>query len=133
MIDWLLIYLAVIGTIFTADFIWLGLVAKRFYADQLGQLKLEKIKAAPAAGFYLLFAAGLVILAVRPEQEQTSVGSAAVYGAVVGFIAYGTYNITNYATLKRWPIKMSAVDWPWGTALSALAATSGAAVNTLLS
>lgn len=132
MTHWLLIYAAVIGAILVMDFFWLGFIAKRFYADQLGDLKLEKFKAIPAAAFYLLYAAGLVILAVRPEQSHTPIATAAFHGAVVGFIAFGTYNTTNYATLKRWPIKMSAVDWPWGTFLSAIAATSGAFANTLL-
>lgn len=132
MIHWLLIYAAVIGTILVMDFFWLGKIAKNFYADQLGSLKLDTFKVLPAALFYLLFAAGLVILAVRPEQTQTAIGTAAFHGGVLGFIAFGTYNMTNYATLKRWPIKMSVIDWPWGTALSALAATSGAVVNQLL-
>ena len=130
--DWVLIYAAVIGTILIFDVFWLGLIAKRFYADQLGSLMRKPVLAAPALLFYLLYAVGLVILAVRPNDAATSVANSAFLGAVVGFVAYGTYNMTNYATLKHWPIKMTAVDWPIGTGLSALACTVGAYVKQLL-
>lgn len=129
MLDWLMIYGAVIGTILIADIIWLGLIAKTFYANQLGELMLDNFKVVPAMAFYLLFAVGLVILAVRPGDSTVSLGQSAFYGGVAGFIAYGTYNMTNYATLKRWPLKMTWVDWPWGTGLSALAAFAGAYVK----
>lgn len=132
MLAWVLIYCSVIGTILVIDAIWLGVVAKTFYADQLGGLMRKDIKALPALVFYLLFAVGLVILAVRPSEASTSTGIAAFHGGLVGFIAYGTYNMTNYATLNNWPIKMTAIDWPWGTALSALAATVGSYVKAAL-
>jgi len=118
--------------ILVVDAIWLGLVAKKFYADQLGSLMRQDIKALPAVAFYLLFAVGLVILAVRPEQTDTALLPAALYGALIGFIAYGTYNMTNYATLNDWPIKMTLVDWPWGTGISALAAAVGAYVKSII-
>ncbi len=127
--SWFLIYAAVIATILVFDAFWLGLIAKKYYATQLGSLMRKKVKAVPALAFYLLFAVGLVILAVRPEDGLTTVANSAFLGAVVGFIAYGTYNMTNYATLRDWPIKMTAVDWPIGTGLSALAATMGAFVK----
>jgi len=130
--SWLLIYAAVIGTVLVFDAFWLGLVAKRFYADQLGSLMSKPIKPLPALAFYLLYAVGLVILAVRPDDAATSLGTSAYLGAVVGFIAFGTYNMTNYSTLKDWPIKMTAVDWPIGTGLSALAAAVGAYVKQML-
>lgn len=130
--DWLLIYAAVISTILVFDGFWLGLIAKKFYANQLGSLMIKKVKALPALAFYLLFAVGLVILAVRPEDATNTLGNCAFLGAVVGFIAYGTYNMTNYATLRDWPIKMTAVDWPIGTGLSALASTMGFLVKQAL-
>jgi len=131
MTQWILIYLSVIGTILLVDGLWLGLVAKQFYTNQLGHLMRSDIKAAPAVVFYLLFAAGLVVLAVRPD-ESIPLTSIAFYGGIVGFIAYGTYNMTNYSTLNRWPIKMTLIDWPWGTGLSSLAAVVGGYTKTLL-
>ena len=132
MLAWFLIYVSIIATILVIDAIWLGVVAKKFYANQLGSLMRQDIKALPAVAFYLLFAVGLVILAVRPADASTTMGLSALYGALVGFIAYGTYNMTNYATLNNWPIKMSCIDWPWGTALSALAAVVGSYVKLTL-
>lgn len=132
MLAWVLIYFSVIGTILVIDAIWLGVIAKKFYASQLGDLMRQNFKALPAVAFYLLFAVGLVVLAVRPNDESASIASIAFHGGLVGFIAYGTYNMTNYATLNNWPIKMTCVDWPWGTALSALAATAGGYVKAVV-
>jgi len=108
------------------DAIWLGLVAKKFYATQLGPLMREDILFLPAGIFYLLYSAGIVLLAVRPEQSNLSLLNVAFYGAVVGFIAYGTYDVTNLATIKNWPALMSVVDLVWGTAVSSLVAVAGA-------
>lgn len=78
----------------------------------------KAILIAPAAAFYLLYAAGLVFLAVRPHQPDTSFQNAALYGAIVGILAYGTYDMTNLSTLKDWPAALSFVDLIWGTVLS---------------
>jgi len=125
MLSWIAAYCAVIGTIVVIDGLWLGLIAKRFYADQLGALMRKDVKALPAIVFYLLFVGGLLVLAVKPGIDSASPVVAAGYGGLVGFIAYGTYNMTNYATLENWPLRMSLVDWPWGTALAALASAMG--------
>jgi len=108
------------------DAIWLGLVAKKFYATQLGPLMRDDILFLPAGIFYLLYSAGIVLLAVRPEQSNLSLLNVAFYGAVVGFIAYGTYDVTNLATIKNWPALMSLVDLVWGTAISSFVAVAGA-------
>lgn len=110
------------------DGIWLGVVAKSFYANQLGDLLRKNVLALPALAFYMLYTAGLVFLAVRPGQEGVSLSSVAMYGAVAGFLAYGTYNITNLATLRDWPALMSYVDMTWGVMLSAMVATISASV-----
>ena len=119
-------YGASLFTFLVIDAIWLGLIAKKFYAEQLGELMRPDILFLPAGLFYLLYSAGIVLLAVRPEQPGLSLTNVAVYGAIVGFLAYGTYDITNIATLKNWPLAMSAVDMVWGTFISALVAVAGA-------
>lgn len=119
-------YLASLLTFLAIDAVWLGLVAKSFYADQLGPLMREDVLFLPAAIFYLLYSAGIVLLAIRPGQPDVSLLNVAFYGAVVGFIAYGTYDITNLATIKNWPPLMTAIDLLWGTALSSLVAVAGA-------
>jgi len=126
MKSFLIAYGACLFTFLVIDAIWLGLIAKKFYAEQLGDLMRPDVLFVPAGIFYLLYSAGMVLLAVRPEQAGISLANVALYGAVVGFIAYGTYDVTNLATLKDWPIVMSVVDLVWGSSLSALVAVAGA-------
>lgn len=119
-------YAAAIVAFLIIDGIWLGVVAKSFYAQQLEGLLRAPILVVPALVFYLAYTAGLVFLAVRPFDANVSLASVALYGAIVGFLAYGTYDMTNLATLKNWPVAMSLVDILWGTVLSASVATISA-------
>ncbi len=80
---------------------------------------------AAAAFFYLIFAIAIVILAVRPGLDASSIWMAVGYGAVLGLAAYGTYDMTNISTLKGWPVQLTIVDMVWGTILTALASASG--------
>ncbi len=121
-------YGAAVVAFLVIDGIWLGVVAKSFYANQLGDLLRKDFLPLPAAAFYLAYTAGLVFLAVRPGQSDVSLASVAIYGAVVGFLAYGTYDMTNLATLRDWPAIVSVVDMVWGTVLSASVATVSAVV-----
>lgn len=107
------------------DLVWLGVIAKDFYRSQLAGLMVEKIRIVPAVIFYLVFCAGLVLLAVMPALKAGSWVEAAKLGAMIGFMAYATYDLTNLATLKGWPLAMSIVDMAWGTVLSATAAVGG--------
>ncbi len=118
-------YVASLLTFLLVDAIWLGLIAKRFYAEQLGGLMRTDVFWPPAALFYLFYALAIVILAIRPSDTSQTVGSVFVLGMVVGLVAYGTYNATNLATLKDWPAMMSVVDLVWGTLLSGTVAVSG--------
>lgn len=119
-------YVATLTAFLIIDAIWLGLVAKRFYAEQLGDLMRPDILFLPAALFYLVYSAGIVLLAIRPEQTELSLINIALYGALVGFIAYGTYDVTNIATIRNWPLPMSIVDMVWGTLLTSAVAVLGA-------
>lgn len=123
---YLVAYLAAVLAFVVIDGIWLGLVAKNLYASQMGELLRKDILVAPAAGFYLAYAAGIVFLAVRPMHPELSLLNVAAYGAIVGFLAYGTYDMTNLSTLKDWPMLISFVDLVWGTVLSASVATISA-------
>jgi len=100
------------------DGIWLGLVAKQFYASEMGDLLSPDFRALPAAIFYLGYTAGLVYLAVRPGATDISLLNVALTGALVGLMAYGTYDMTNLATLRDWPATLSIVDMLWGAILS---------------
>lgn len=111
--------------ILAIDAVWLGLVAKGFYRSQLGELMLASPRLSIAALFYVMYSAAVVILASGPAARSGSLTDALLLGAILGFAAYGTYDITNLATLKNWPAMMSLVDMAWGTALTALAAAAG--------
>jgi uncharacterized membrane protein len=126
MKNFLIAYLAAIVAFLLIDGIWLGLVAKNFYADNLGDLLRKDFLLLPGVIFYLMFTAGLVFLAVRPGQPDISLLNVALHGAVVGLLAYGTYDLTNLSTLRGWSPVLSIVDMVWGTVLSASVALSSA-------
>ncbi|MGJ8571340.1 MAG: DUF2177 family protein [Hoeflea sp.] len=107
------------------DAVWLGVVAKGFYARQLGDLMLDQPKLSFAAIFYVMYSAVAVLLASAPAFRSGSLTDALMLGAILGFAAYGTYDITNLSTLKNWPLMMSLVDMAWGTLLTAAASAVG--------
>ncbi len=107
------------------DLIWLGVVAKAFYRAQLGDLLAENYNFGAAALFYLAYPLGVVIFAVVPAFASGSWLEAAVWGAMLGLFAYGTYDLTNLATLRNWPLRLTAIDLLWGTVLTAFAAACG--------
>ncbi|MBT9371478.1 DUF2177 family protein [Rhizobium sp. CSW-27] len=119
-------YLSTAIVFFGLDFLWLGRVATGFYRSQLGDLMRERPDLVAAGLFYLVYVAGIVYFAVSPALAGGGLRQAALSGAILGLIAYGTYDITNLATLRNWPLAMSLVDLAWGTLLTATAATAGA-------
>lgn len=121
----LIAYGATALVFFGLDFLWLGTVANSFYRGQLGPLMAEQVNIPVAALFYALYVVGLVIFAVAPALAAGSWKTALVYGALFGFFAYATYDLTNLATLRDWPAALSVVDLIWGTVLSGTSATLG--------
>jgi uncharacterized membrane protein len=122
---YLLPYLATTLAFIVIDLIWLGVVAKQFYRRELGSLMLEKINVPVALVFYLLYPVGLTIFAVVPALNGGGVSHGLLLGALFGFFAYATYDLTNLATLKNWSAKLSLVDMAWGAVLSAVCAVIG--------
>lgn len=118
------VYLAIFLTMFVVDMIWLGVIAKSTYADAMGPLLSPNPNLWAAAAFYLLFPVGLLIFAVLP-QTGSPVLKAALMGALFGFFAYSTYDLTNLAVVKGWPLGLTFIDIAWGTLVSGIAATSG--------
>lgn len=118
-------YLGALVTFLILDAIWLGLIMKNRYTSQLAHLMRENPNWAAAGIFYLVYLAGVVFLAVRPALAAGSGSLALLYGAVLGLLAYGTYEMTNYATLRDWPLGIVAMDILWGTLLTAVAAWAG--------
>ncbi|MCV2356003.1 DUF2177 family protein [Paucibacter sp. B2R-40] len=101
------------------DIVWLGFVAKNFYRDQIGFLMKDEFNWAAALVFYLLFVLGLVIFVIAPAIEKSSWMYALVFGAIFGLITYATYDLSNLATLKDWPLLVTVVDLAWGATLAA--------------
>ncbi|NLI82097.1 MAG: DUF2177 family protein [Deltaproteobacteria bacterium] len=122
------LYLVTIPIFLVLDFIWLGLVARGFYQSQLEGLFAERVNWGAAFIFYLLFVAGILIFAVLPAVERESWSYALVYGALFGLFTYSTYDLTNLATLKGWPLPLVMVDIAWGVFLSGSVAWASYAV-----
>lgn len=104
---------------FVIDMVWLGLVAKKFYNRHIGFLMKPDIGWYAAIIFYLLFIVGLITFVISPAIEKQSWMHAVIYGALFGLITYSTYDLTNLATMKDWPIIVTIVDLIWGMVLSA--------------
>jgi uncharacterized membrane protein len=107
------------------DALWLSQIALGMYRRELGALLLDKPNLAIAGIFYLLFVIGIVVLAILPALNGGSWVNALIMGAVLGLVAYGTYDITNLSTLKNWSLTVTIADLIWGTALTAISATVG--------
>jgi uncharacterized membrane protein len=118
-------YVATTVAFLGLDFVWLGTVATGFYKSRLGDMLLAQPNFVAAGVFYLFYVAGIVYFAVQPALASGSWTNAAIAGAILGFIAYGTYDMTNLATLKNWSPLVSAVDMAWGTVLTSFAAVVG--------
>ncbi len=118
-------YFATAVTFFAIDIVWLGFIAKRLYFSGLSHLLADKVSYPAAAGFYALYVVGLIIFAVAPALETSTWSTATVNGALFGFFCYATYDMTNQATLKGWPVRVTIFDIAWGTTLSAVSATVG--------
>jgi uncharacterized membrane protein len=119
-----LLYLATVPVFFVIDLIWLGVVARAYYRDQLGSLMADEIRWPVAVAFYLLWIVGLLVFAVLPALEARDLGRAVVLGLAFGFFTYLTYDLSNLATLRDWPVALTAVDIAWGTVLGGVVATS---------
>lgn len=113
------LYCIALPVFFVIDMVWLGLVAKNFYRTQIGFLMKPDINWTAAILFYLLFIAGLVLFVIVPAVEKNAWTHALAYGALFGLITYATYDLTNLATLKEWPLTLTVVDLTWGAILAA--------------
>jgi uncharacterized membrane protein len=113
------LYLIALPAFFALDFVWLAIVARKFYLSQLGALMKTNINWPIAILFYLIFIVGLIIFVIYPAIEKKSIIFALVMGGLFGFFTYTTYDLTNLATLKNWPLSLSIIDMIWGSILAA--------------
>lgn len=120
---YLKLYLLTIPIFFAIDLLWLGVVARDLYQKNLAHLLSPNVNWPAAMVFYLMYIAGILLFAVKPALIAQSPLKAAVWGALFGFFTYATYDLTNLATLRDWPIKIVVIDILWGTLLCTLVAT----------
>jgi uncharacterized membrane protein len=118
MVIFIKLYLTALGVFFAIDLVWLGFIAKNFYAKQIGFLMKADVNWLAAILFYLLFVVGLVIFVINPALSDKSLSKALLLGGLLGLITYATYDLTNLATIKNWPIAVTIVDLIWGTVLA---------------
>ncbi len=118
-------YLLTTIVFFAIDLVWLGVVAKNLYNKHLGGLLADQVNWTAAIIFYLLFIVGIYIFAIVPAVNKESLKYAIIMGALFGFFTYATYDLTNLATLKDWPIKIVFIDIIWGSVLTAAVSASG--------
>ncbi len=122
---YLKLYFLTVPLFFIIDLIWLGVVAKSFYQKNLKYILSPNVNWTAAIIFYVIYIAGILIFAVVPAAAKGSLRYAVVWGALFGFFTYATYDLTNLALLKDWPLKIVVVDILWGVVLcSTVAALS---------
>ena len=118
-----------LAVFFLIDMVWLGVVAKGFYRKHLGAMLSPKVNWAAAILFYLVFIAGLLVFVVKPALAAGAPVRALAFGALFGLISYATYDLSNLATLKDWPVIVTIVDLVWGTVLGGVVSWAAAALG----
>lgn len=118
-------YLLTTLVFFGIDMLWLGVIAKNYYRRELAAFLSPEVNWAAAIIFYLLFIVGIFYFCIIPATEKNSLQHAIISGALFGFFTYATYDLTNLATLKNWPLNIVFVDIIWGMVLTGLVSTAG--------
>lgn len=124
MLRYSIAYVTTAGVFLSCDYIWLHR-ATGFYRNSLGDLLAEKPNLAAAAALYLIYFVGIVVFSVIPAARNDGWISAVVLGGLLGLVAFATYDLTNLATLKRWPLIVVVVDMVWGTFVTAFSTLAG--------
>ncbi len=115
---WFKLYAIALPVFFAIDMLWLGVIARNFYRAQIGSLLKADVNWTAAILFYLVFIGGIVFFVLAPALEKSSWRYALFVGAMFGFITYATYDLTNLATMKDWPLLVTVVDLAWGSVLT---------------
>ena len=116
-------YLVAVIVFFAIDMVWLGFIAKDLYSKYLGNFLSTNVNWVAAIIFYLLFIVGVVFFVIHPAIEKNSIQYAILAGLLFGLITYATYDLTNLATMKNWPLNITIIDLIWGSVLSSLVST----------
>lgn len=125
MIKYLAAYVGTAAVMVALDMLWLRLIAKTIYQQGIGHLMADQPRMVVAALFYAVYAAGIIVFAVVPQAGESTWGKTLTMAALFGFFAYATYDLTNLATLRDWPVGLTLIDIAWGTCVSAISAAGG--------
>ena len=120
MMNYVKMYIIAFIAFILIDGIWLIFISRNLYQANIGHLMADKAKLIPALIFYLIFLVGLVYFVINPSIESKDITKLLISGALFGLITYATYDLTNLATLKDWPLKITIIDLIWGTSLSTI-------------
>jgi uncharacterized membrane protein len=118
-------YLLTLMVFLAIDMLWLGVIAKNIYNKYLGNLLTDSVNWTAAIIFYFIYVVGISVFVIYPSLNKDSVFYVIFMGALFGFFTYATYDLTNLATLKGWPLPIVIIDIVWGSALSAIVGFSG--------
>jgi uncharacterized membrane protein len=118
-------YVSTMAVFLAIDAVWLTAMASRLYRRHIGDLLADAFNPVPAVLFYLIYAVGIVVFAIGPALGSGRLLTALIHGALLGFVAYAAYDLTNHATLRGWPVVITVIDICWGTLLTAVAAAAG--------
>lgn len=119
MTQWIILWIAAAVLFLLIDMVWLLWLGRGFYVSEIGDLLRQPPNVGAASAFYILYVTGLMVMVVWPAVQGGSVGQAALYGAILGLIAYGTYDLTNLAVMKGFTTRIAIIDMIWGTVLTA--------------
>lgn len=125
MKTYIIAYIATGLAFLVLDALWLSRMGPSFYKPIMAESALEGFRIAPAAAFYFIYLVGVMIFAITPALNDGRWTTALTYGALFGFFAYATYDLTNQAVMKNWSTMLSVVDIGWGTILTGASATVG--------
>lgn len=118
-------YVLTFAVFMIVDVIWLGFIAEGLYEDYLGGLLSSEVNWGAAVIFYLLYIAGISVFVIYPAVSKDSVRHALIMGAFFGLVTYGTYDLTNLATISNWPIEITIIDLCWGVTICSIVGVSG--------
>lgn len=119
MPHWIILWVVAAVLFLVIDMVWLLWLGRSIYVTEIGDILRQPPNFPAAAAFYVLYVTGLMIMVIWPAVQAQSVSHALLYGALLGLIAYGTYDLTNLAVMKGFTAKIAIIDMIWGTVLTA--------------
>ena len=132
MTHWIILWIAAAILFLAIDMVWLLWLGRGIYVTEIGEILRQQPNMAAAGAFYVLYITGLMIMVIWPAVQAGSVVQGMLYGALLGLIAYGTYDLTNLAVIKGFTTKIALIDMVWGTFLTSSVSTFAVLIGTRL-